>query len=469
MTGWHLKGTPFKVQQMALEMSEGLNDFAYFLDPGLGKTSTTYADFKRRLIAGDVDVMVVICPSTLREVWKTQAEEWELGLPVYVWDVDIKPAKYHKFDAKPPYVVAVNFEAVGVGKGQDFIEMLCARHKVYCAIDESIGLKDSGSSRTKSVLQLRTVTKIRRVLSGEPVVQGPHDLWGQLRFINAHNMKPMQFKYTFCRMGGWQGRKVVGSQNEHILQDIMKGCTFRAKKGEWTDIPPKMQLPPRQVPLTKRQSELYLELHHDLYAYIAEADAEVSAEMVLAKMEKLSQILSGFVKADDGRIIELEGGTGRTKECLDLIEQTGKVIVFCRHVYAYEMLLREFAHLNPAKLVGGMLQDEITENKNRFNNDPTCKVIVCQQTAGKYGHTLIGSEEGGWCYNTVYYENTFSLDDRIQSEDRTNRFGQPHPTNYHDFVSAPLDKQIIKALQTKQDIANAIIQAVRNPDRIDPQ
>ena len=87
--------------------------------------------------------------------------------------------------------------------------------------------------------------------------------------------------------------------------------------------------------------------------------------------------------------------------------------------------------------------------------------MVAQLTAGKYGHTLLGTKEMP-CHTSIFFENNYDLDARIQAEARNHRHGQHYPVTYVDLVGTQLDKKIVSALQKKQKMASAIVDAVRS-------
>jgi hypothetical protein len=89
-------------------------------------------------------------------------------------------------------------------------------------LDESIQIKTYDSQQTKAALKLAQLFQYKRILSGKPQTQGPHDLWAQMKAIGAMNTNYFPFKTTFCKMGGFKGKKVVGAQNEELLADIQK-------------------------------------------------------------------------------------------------------------------------------------------------------------------------------------------------------------------------------------------------------
>jgi hypothetical protein len=85
--------------------------------------------------------------------------------------------------------------------------------------------------------------------------------------------------------------------------------------------------------------------------------------------------------------------------------------------------------------------------------------------AGKYGHTLLGiqNDPAYRCHTMIFYENTYSLDDRSQIEDRFHRHGQTADSVlYIDLIGTDLDRSAIGALQRKEGIFQAIFQYLRS-------
>jgi hypothetical protein len=116
---------------------------------------------------------------------------------------------------------------------------------------------------------------------------------------------------------------------------------------------------------------------------------------------------------------------------------------------------------------------EIEYQKQRFNEDSSCRVILLQTRASKYGHTLLGEQtiDINACSTMAFFENTYSLDDRSQIEDRIHRHGQAQGTvNYIDFVGTEIDENMIDALAARQDIYQGIMEFVgRTSTSLDTQ
>jgi SNF2 family DNA or RNA helicase len=65
----------------------------------------------------------------------------------------------------------------------------------------------------------------------------------------------------------------------------------------------------------------------------------------------------------------------------------------------------------------------------------------------------------------VYYSNTFSLEDRLQSEDRNHRIGQENAVLYVDLTSdLKVDRMLTDALYQKKSLASYIQTSLRVDD-----
>jgi len=98
--------------------------------------------------------------------------------------------------------------------------------------------------------------------------------------------------------------------------------------------------------------------------------------------------------------------------------------------------------------------------KQRFE-DPDCRVILLQADAGKYGHTLVGTEDDP-CGTMLFFENTYSLDTRSQIEDRIHRMGTvAESCLYVDLSGSDIDERIARALQRKEAMFLSIFPDVK--------
>ena len=88
------------------------------------------------------------------------------------------------------------------------------------------------------------------------------------------------------------------------------------------------------------------------------------------------------------------------------------------------------------------------EARNSFQHGDV-KVFVANPAAAGKGLTLHAAK------TVVYYNNSFKLSERLQSEDRAHRAGMDdRPVNYIDIVATDtIDPHIVETLRTKNALA----------------
>jgi SNF2 family DNA or RNA helicase len=449
------------VQSRALETSLGKAGFAYYMEMGLGKTLTALVEFDTLVKAKAATRLVVICPNSFKAGWEDEIKKHEIEVEPFIfesgsdWVNDMFLRR--QFD-KPP-VLIVNYEAIRKPDTFEYIRRFISGRQAMIVLDESVQIKTYNSQQTKAALALAPYFAYKRILSGKPVTQGPQDLWAQMKFIGAINDKYFPFKTTFCKMGGFKAKKVVGTQNEELLAAKIEKFIFRASKKDWTDLPPKMYTS-RQYQLTPKLKSMYQSMEDDFVLWLNETDV-VTVEAFITKYIKLAQIQSGFIIKEDGTVEELVPPEENPRFVLlrEILEEVpGKVVVPYVHRYTSHLLLRSLEDYFPAMIKGGMIPEEIQTQKARFNDDPECRVILVQIRAGKYGHTLLGGQDiDDKCSAMVFAENSYSLDDRSQIEDRIHRHGQTAESClYIDLWGTKLDHRITQALQAKESISQAV-------------
>lgn len=448
------------VQKKALEASAGKPGFAFYMEMGLGKTLTALTEFTQLVADGVVTRLVVICPNSFKAGWIDEMRKHgiHVNCHMYISGNDYANDLFIKTAHDTPPVLVINYEAIRKEETQDYIRKFIEQRRCMLVLDESIQIKSYNSQQTKAALGLAPLFEVRRILSGKPVTQGPQDLWAQMKAINATNMRYFPFKITFCKMGGFKFKKVVGTQNEELLASIIEPYIFRASKADWTDLPPKMYTT-RQYLLTPRLTEMYKNMENSFVVWLNETE-NVSVDAFITKYIKLAQIQSGFIIKEDGSVEELipPGLNPRFLLVRDIVEETvGKVVIPYVHRYTLKILKSILEEYNPAIISGGMEPHEIQDAKDQFNNNPGCRIILVQSRAGKYGHTLLGGEGNDHCSTMIFAENSYSLDDRSQIEDRIHRHGQTAESClYVDVWGTTLDKRVIAALQAKENIAQAV-------------
>jgi SNF2 family DNA or RNA helicase len=454
---WPLEIPPYQVQLEALKRSQGRKYFAYFMEMGLGKTATILAEYATLLQQGLVDNLLVICPNSLKTVWLDEMDK--VGFPESVQRfASDNSGSYMSFDYDKPTVVVMNYERCITNGSNPFMMKFLLQHRTMLVIDESTQIKNPQARRTRVLINASKIAAFVRLLSGQPIVQGPHDLWSQFRCLGeCSGMNYYVFRNTFCQMGGFLGKQIMGPKKEKVgeLNALLNRVSFRAKKDDWLDLP-KQIYTTRHVTMTKEQQKHYNHMKKFLITMIA--NKEIDAQMVITQMIKLQQISSGFLIDAEHRVHAIPGGNPKL-EILDEImdEATGKVLIFTHFRESTRSIREHLNRFNPALIEGGMAPEVIRGQRDKFEHCADSRVMVCQVQSSKYGLTLLGGPGEDRCATTVFYENSFSLDSRIQAEARNHRIGQDKPVLYIDLPASDIERVVVKALHKKQDVATAII------------
>lgn len=168
--------------------------------------------------------------------------------------------------------------------------------------------------------------------------------------------------------------------------------------------------------------------------------------------EKVAKALRGEVMVKMG-ILKAISARGKIKvfsEFIhDVIDGGEKLIVFA---YLKEVV-QELKKIFPeAVTVTG--EDNATQKQtavDRFQNDPSCKLIILNYKSGGTGLTLTASSR------VAFIEFPWTFSDCEQAEDRAHRNGQKNNVNcYYYLGKDTIDKYMYDVIQTKKGIANGV-------------
>lgn len=462
---WHLHheiygDKPWDVQAEAMRRSEGKPKYGYFLEQGLGKTPLSLNDF----IDSGLDGCVVLAPNTFKTDWALAPEEWGHSY-IFSGTSDQHSHPHNIGVTGEPWLYAVNYEAARAGRLKEMLVELFDKQRLMLVIDESTAIKNPQALTTKAVIELAKRAAIVRELNGTPLVQNVLDYWGQLRVLGELNgVNPYAFRNRFAVMGGYMGRQIKGMRNEEELYAILDRCSFRALKQDWRDLPPKIYMPPVHLDMTSRQRKHYHEMMEDFFTEID--GVQVTAAMVLTQLDKLRQISSCLLMQDEQvQWLAEPKDNPKVKALHDIVGDGsyGKTIVVHFYRPSGNMLIEETqrAGLDPAYIRGGMTPEDLRFQKDKFNKDPNCRILIAQEGATHLGHTLLGGKGKDRATRMCFYENSFSLKERLQMEDRNHRGEQDQDCLYFDLLTSPMDGVVVEALRRKKAMADAVDDIVK--------
>lgn len=479
---WHLrnenpeKDIPFKVQLEALRKSGMMTDeprkgFNWWLQVGMGKTTTALNEFIDLRNRGMVDYLVVVTLGSFRASWPVEAKEFGLDLSLVVWpflkphwDKDRQLRESKRVEEADGLVL--NWEAV-IGSGGDFIEQVLKSRRVYMVVDEAHKAKDPQSKVTKRLLLL-CKDCFSRWMTGTPQGESVMDLYPPLKAARVlEGSNPFSFRNRFAKMGGYMGKKIIGynEQAQPELDALLLRGAFRAEKKDWMDIPEQNYPDPIRCELPDILKPLYHSMLTDFIVSLDEMGEDlISVDMVMNQLNKLQQISSGFIFDEYGnpRMLAPIESIPKWQVPFDILDSLGgrsKLLLFTHFRPSTDQIrqyLEKKLKYKIPSLCGGMTLQEVEENKAAFNSKGGPMVMVAQIKVASEAHTLLGHPDTP-CFTSLFGENIYSRISRTQAEGRNHRGWQKNIVSYYDTISSPVEKDIISALQTKAEISDAVV------------
>ena len=459
----------WKHQNEAIRALSGHDSFALFMEMRTGKTKTILDEFGQDEAAGKINDLLVIAPGGVFRTWKADAEkhlndDLRTHARIGIWESGPTSMQSKVMEAflayEGPRILLVNVEALSTDTGAAVVcERFLKGGSVTLVVDESTIIKNPTAKRTKRVMKLGALAAKRRILSGLPSPQSPLDVFAQFKFLGApftENYDSFQSRYAVIQKkpfgpGGRMIPVVVGYQNLDELQRRIQPYSFRVRLSDCYDLPEKMYIR-REVEMTDAQAAAY-----DSMVEFAVAELEnterVTATIVLTQMLRLHQILCGVTMSDDG--VEVDIAENRTAEMLDIIENTeGKVIIWAAYGANVKRitaaLQKKYGEDSVSCFWGGNEKTREAEEA-AFKTLSNHRFMVATAAAGGRGRTWDMAD------TIIYYSNTFSLEHRMQSEERAQAVGKKKSVGIFDLVTpGTVETKIIDTLRSKMELSNAI-------------
>ena len=473
MKKYKFKTKPFKHQSKALRDSWDAKYYALFMEMGTGKSKVAIDTMGALYTEGKLKAALIISPKGVYDNWvqgeipthlsdeiETNIVRWQPSSAQW-FQKQMKTLVYEKFDGLKIFVM--NTEALSTPRGANAaFNFLESNDENIVIVDESTTIKNRSANRTKNIMQLKGLSKYRRILTGSPVTRSPMDLYSQCMFLSvlALNFKSFfafQNRYALVQkrtMGPRSFNEIVGYRRLDELNQKLESFSNRVLKEDCLDLPDKMYTK-RLVPLSEEQNKSYKEMKRLALTKLHNGEL-ATTQSVLTQIMRLQQICCGHIQDDEGNLVSF--ANGRLKELLDICEEVqGKAIIWATFTYDIQQIAKalrdRFGPDSVATYYGETPQEERQEIVQRYQDleDPL-RFFVGQPKTGGYGITLTAAN------TVIYYSNSYDLEIRLQSEDRAHRIGQTNKVTYVDIISPDtVDEKILKALKEKINLAQQVL------------
>lgn len=413
---------------------------------GLGKTGQSIM----AITAANSFPCLVICPATIKENWRREWSIWTDKRAVVLTDnmIDSWP-RY--FDRGLADVFIVNYESLKkyfvkeVKESKKFTMKDIKFHDNVnrissVIIDESHRCKNSKTQQSKFTQGICEGKEFVLALTGTPVINKPSDLIQQLNIIGQmeHFGGYRVFNDMYCETK-------TSAALEHLNAKLRRTCFYRREKHEvLKDLPSKT----RQVvycDIDNRKE--YWEAEEDLALYLKtyreKSDAEVQKSMMGEIMVRMGALKN----------ISARGKLATVYEFVDDVLESGEKLVLFAH-------LKEVIHKVHARypqavtITGDDSHEERQQSVDRFQQDPSCQLILCSIQAAGVGITLTAASR------VAFIEFAWHPAIHDQAEDRCHRIGQVDNVQCTYFAGRnTIDEQIYTLIEEKRSMTKAAIGA----------
>ena len=269
---------------------------------------------------------------------------------------------------------------------------------------------------------------------------------------------------------------IIGYQNAQELINVLTCYQLRRLRKNVLELPPKVSHE-EYVELSPEEWRVYKAVQYGLFGVISGEQTSDSKDLKKGLFEstqfgldpmtlslRLRQATASTEIVSDS--IKKSSKLDRMMELVeDVVSSGGKVIIFSNWTTVTDLILDRLRAVSgniyrPACITGQVKQDIRNEERIRFQEDPTCKVMVGTIPALGTGFTLTAAN------TVIFMDEPWTKAAKDQAEDRAYRAGTVHPVDIYTLIAKDtIDEHVHDVVEQKGDIATMITDGVVNPNR----
>jgi SNF2 family DNA or RNA helicase len=275
------------------------------------------------------------------------------------------------------------------------------------------------------------------------------DLYPVMHWLGYETRNFWEFRERYCKLGGYQGKQIIGDKNNQELNARLSQFMIRRKKEDVLDLPEKIIIN-ELLELDGKQWSLYEKTQRLAKAQLSQMKGNKVA--LLASMLNMRKITT-YPQWTDETVTE----SVKMERALQIIheayENNRKTIVFSNWSTPIYAFYEQLAPYKPAMITGDT-KDRM-EQVEKFQNDDSCYVIL--GTIGAMGTGLTLNRAS----NVIFLDEPWNRALKDQATDRAYRIGTKYPVNVYTLICKDtVDEGVHRTVFKKGRLADEIVDGV---------
>lgn len=333
-------------------------------------------------------------------------------------------------------------------------------------VDEIHKVKNPNSLQSQALMWLNCKRQIG--VSGTLVVGGPLDLYVPFKWMGLECRDYWSFQNRYAMKDGWGS--VVGYKNVQELMDVLSAYQLRRLKEDVLDLPP-LTFINDYVELSPDEVKVYNAVQTGLVSYVQNGEAENSASLRPDVFDGLSGmdplVLSIRLRqatADTSIVSNKIRKSSKMDRMEELIEEVlssnGKCIIFSNWTTVTNIVRDRLSKYAPAYITGEVPQPKRITEMKRFQEDPTCKIIIGTIPAMGTGFTLTAAN------TVIFLDEPWTMAAKNQAAERAHRATTKWPVTVYTLIAKDtVDEHVHDIVENKGDLADLVVDGVVNKNK----
>ena len=450
---------PFDYQLDGIKYGLSHNKWLLLDAPGLGKTLQMIYLAQELNERNEVNHCLVICGvNALKYNWKKEIEKHSNLTARVLGEREIKRGKNKGKkkiggikerledlkEEREEFFTITNIETL---RDTNIIKILNSGKTKFDMIlfDECHKAKSISAQQTKGLRKLDAKYKV--AMTGTLLTNNPLDAYVPLNWLGIENSTATNFKYYYCVFGGPFGNEIVGYKNTEVLKDQLAKYSLRRTK----DL---LNLPPKTI------IQEYLEMddkQSNFYRNIVEGIVDQADKVNLNTTNLLSMVIRLRQATASPSVLTSENiPSAKVDRAVDLVEEIlangEKVIIFSVFKDPLKELEERLKDYGTVMITGDVSEEEIELNKDLFQNNKNCRVMLATVQKAGTGLTLTAASYA------IFIDTPWTAAEFEQAQDRVHRIGaNKNVTIYELITKDTIDERVHEIVKTKEAISDFII------------